>query len=647
MKTLRRFLRLIAPYWFTRHNRTAWVLLAADTACTLILILIGVWIVRWDKRFYDALHDMNGSILPALVVEYLGYLGLVVAWANAGEWLRKRLIIHWREQMSGQFQRDWLADHKHYRLQLSGEPDNPDQRIAEDIALLAEKSLELLRSFISKSVTLATYLTILYELSGEQTLTLGGYEFTIHGYLIWIALAYSALTTWLGHLVGNKLQTLNVERQHFEADYRATLLRIRDHSEQIALYWGAPAEQARLTQRFAQIKSNWRALIDREYWFGMFYASYVRISIFIPIFATLPMYLAKKLSFGDIMQTRAAFARVQDGFGWFLDVYSHPPKVSDKARRRRQYAVVRRGDATPYEAFGGWLYKQLIVWAAVVERLARFQEALEQLPATRPPESGGDTLRAENLSLATADGRALISGLKLNARAPGWLLLDGASGIGKTTLLRTLAGIWPYYRGRYYLPANGAAPSLAGRSPQRGRVGEGVNQLDAITGLQMYSDSHTSPPNSAPILSLPQRPYLPHDTLRANLCYPARDGIDDATLIRALEQVGLARLAGELDREDAWGNRLSGGEQQRLSLARALIARPQILYLDEATNQLDDAAASALIRTLQAALPDCLCLAISHQPAIKALFPQQLDLNRYRATALYSHPPKVSDKARR
>ena len=590
MKTLRRFLRLIAPYWFTRHNRTAWVLLAADTACTLILILIGVWIVRWDKRFYDALHDMNGSILPALVVEYLGYLGLVVAWANAGEWLRKRLIIHWREQMSEQFQRDWLHDHKHYRLQLSGEPDNPDQRIAEDIALLAEKSLELLRSFISKSVTLATYLTILYELSGEQTLTLGGYEFTIHGYFIWIALAYSALTTWLGHLVGGKLQVLNVERQHFEADYRATLLRIRDHSEQIALYRGAPAEQARLTQRFAQIKNNWRALIDREYWFGMFYASYVRISIFIPIFATLPMYLAKKLSFGDIMQTRAAFARVQDGFGWFLDVY-----------------------------------KQLIVWAAVVERLARFQEALEQLPATKAPESGGDTLRAENLSLATADGRPLISGLDLNVRAPGWLLLDGASGIGKTTLLRTLAGIWPYYRGRYQLP------SPCGRVPTQNAaafcVGPGGGAGDGVS-------PQTSQSYSQPVLSLPQRPYLPHDTLRANLCYPARDGIDDAILIRALEQVGLTRLAGELDREDAWGNRLSGGEQQRLSLARALIARPQILYLDEATNQLDDTAASALIRTLQAALPDSLCLAISHQPAIKALFPQQLDLNRYRATAL-------------
>ena len=182
----------------------------------------------------------------------------------------------------------------------------------------------------------------------------------------------------------------------------------------------------------------------------MFYASYVRISIFIPIFATLPMYLAKKLSFGDIMQTRAAFARVQDGFGWFLDVY-----------------------------------KQLIVWAAVVERLARFQEALEQLPASEAPAPSGDALHTEDLSLTTADGKALLTGLNLHARAPGWLLLDGASGIGKTTLLRTLAGIWPYYRGRYSLPSprGGGAGGTheKGESLFHGDAGGGVSSHTSLS----------------------------------------------------------------------------------------------------------------------------------------------------------------------
>ena len=284
----------------------------------------------------------------------------------------------------------------------------------------------------------------------------------------------------------------------------------------------------------------------------MFYASYVRISIFIPIFATLPMYLAKTLTFGDVMQTRSSFARVQDGFGWFLDVY-----------------------------------KQLILWAAVIERLARFQDALAQLPEHEKTDHGDNGhISTTGLCINTADGRPLLQNLNLHAAAPDWLLLDGKSGIGKTTLLRTLAGIWPYYRGRYRLPVHGA-------------------------------------------LTLPQRPYLPQDTLRAILCYPARDGIADEHLRAALQRVGLGRLADQLDHEQEWQRILSGGEQQRISLARALIARPRILILDEATNQLDDAAACTLMQTLREALPQTLCLAISHQPPIKALFTRRLDLNGY------------------
>ena len=209
------------------------------------------------------------------------------------------------------------------------------------------------------------------------------------------------------------------------------------------------------------------------------------------------------------------------------------------------------------------------------------------------------------------------------------------------------------HAGRHLAVLPGALPPTRERIcplPRRAKPaagegwGGGLNQADATTDLPTFPEQSSFPYGEGcrvrPHTSLPDRPptittilSLPHDTLRANLCYPARDGIDDAILKRALEQVGLAQLQDQLDCEDAWGNRLSGGEQQRLSLARALIARPHILYLEEATNQLDDAAACRLMQTLKTALPDTLCLAISHQAAIKALFARQIDLNRYRAPA--------------
>ena len=563
MKTLRRFLRLIAPYWFTRHNRTAWALLAADTACTLILILIGVWIVRWDKRFYDALHDMNGSILPALVVEYLGYLGLVVAWANAGEWLRKRLIIHWREQMSEQFQRDWLHDHKHYRLQLSGEPDNPDQRIAEDIYLLADKSIGLFRSFINNIAKFSAFVAVLWTLSGVQTFNIGGRDITIHGYLVWVALIYSVISTLIAHLVGRKLKNLNIDRQHREADYRAALLRVRDHAEQIAFYNGGEAETGRLKQRYLRIRDNWRRLTNCEFRQETFWATYVRISIFIPILATLPMYLAKTMTFGDMMQTRTSFARVQDSFGWFTDSY-----------------------------------RRLIEWAAVVERLSGFQTALEQAEqkssslqshqAALPHHSGKVVL--QNLTVHTQTGSPLLTDIHLQAHSPEWVLLEGRSGIGKSTLLRALAGLWPYYQGSFALDGS--------------------------------------------LLFLPQRPYLPADTLRQTVSYPYTACQDDHLIQTVLEQVGLSSPTGrlhtlmnDLDTSYEWHGILSGGEQQRLSLARALLHKPQILFLDEATNQLDDESALMLMQTLKQHLPDTLVIGISHQSKIQALFDSSLNLN--------------------
>ena len=591
MKTIHRFLSLAAPFWWRNNPWFNWLLLAAVVGFSLAIVRVGVLITDWNKTFYDALAAFDGRAMPALIVEFLVYIALVTGFIACGNWLRKVLLFRWREHLTRQFQQNWLGGHKHYRLQLTGEPDNPDQRISEDIAMLSEKSIDLFKYFIMNAAKLGAFVEILWQLSSVQTFTLFGQSIVIKGYLVWIALAYSAACTLLTHLIGRKLQPLNVERQHREADYRATLLRVRESAEQIAFYRGETAEEGRLNSRFAAVKSNWRGLIRREFYLESFSAAYLRLSMFIPIIATLPMYLVHSMSFGDMMKARSAFSNVQDGFGWFMDYY-----------------------------------KRIIEWAAVVERLAGFQTALDEadkaarssenltdtpvgrilesdkisttqetpdvgwVSTHQPGTNGGSrpTLLAENLSIHTAEGHPLLQNLTLAAVSRQWLLLDGRSGIGKTTLMRTLAGLWPYYHG----------------------------------GFQV---------NSKRVLFLPQRPYLPQDTLAKLVCYPAPASQNDSDIRTALEQVGLGRLNSRLHSEEAWHKILSGGEQQRVSLARALIARPEILFLDEATNQLDDASATELLSLLKRELPDTLVIGISHQPPVKELFDRREDLGAFAA----------------
>ena len=569
MNILKKFFYLARPFWSGAHGRLQWLILAVLIGFTLCSITISVWIAAWDKRFYDALAAFDGASMPALIIEYLGYMAMIIGCIVCGDWLQKRLIFRWRTHLTEQFQQNWLEGHKHYRLRLTGEPDNPDQRIAEDIYLLADKSIGLFRSFINNIAKFSAFVAVLWTLSGVQTFNISGRDITIHGYLVWVALIYSVISTLIAHLVGRKLKNLNIDRQHREADYRAALLRVRDHAEQIAFYNGGEAETGRLKQRYLRIRDNWRRLTNCEFRQETFWATYVRISIFIPILATLPMYLAKTMTFGDMMQTRTSFARVQDSFGWFTDSY-----------------------------------RRLIEWAAVVERLSGFQTALEQVEqegrsAARPTPAPALTLNnrrqsgilvLQKLTVHTQTGSPLLTDINLEAHAPEWVLLEGRSGIGKSTLLRALAGLWPYYQGSFALDGS--------------------------------------------LLFLPQLPYLPADTLRHTVSYPHPACQDDRLIQTTLEQVGLGRLKDNLDKPSAeWHGILSGGEQQRLSLARALLHKPQILFLDEATNQLDGESALALMQTLKRALPDTLVIGISHQSEIQALFGRKVNLRPFNELA--------------
>lgn len=550
MNTLRTFYRLSRPFWHDRRQWVACLMLAAVIGLGLLVVQINVLINSWSKTFYDTLAAFDTTGLYGLVGEYALYLGSYVLIIVAMDYIRKGLELRWRQAMTGRLTEAWLADQAFYRLGLTGEPDNPDQRIAQDVDLMVGLSIELVASLVINLAQVGAFVVILWNLSGVQTFSLFGERFTVHGYLLWLVLAYTLIGSLLTHLIGKPLHALNYEREHREADFRASLLRKRDHAEQIALYRGEAVEREQLAERFRAIADNWRQLMGRERNLSLFTVSYERLSLIIPVFAALPAFMAKTITLGGLMQIRSAFNAVHGSLSWFIK-----------------------------------LYNKLVRWSAALQRLEQFEQAIAASRQQATPAAHGDCLCMRGLTLCRPDGSAMLRGLGLRVGQGQWVRLGGRSGLGKSTLLRTLQGLWPYCQGDWQLPP--------GRS-----------------------------------LLLPQKPYMPHMSLRGLLAYPQVRSIDEVLLVDVLGKVGLGGLIGQLDKQAEWERVLSGGEQQRVSLARALLYRPDTLYLDEATSQLDVGSAQGLLEMLKRELPGCTVVAVTHQEGVAKVFGKTLELER-------------------
>jgi putative ATP-binding cassette transporter len=547
LATLADVRRIATPYFIGEDRWPGRFLLAAVIGLELSIVALNVLFNQWNARFYNAIQDKDWASFQRELLIFSVLAALFIAAAVHQLYLQQWLRIRWRQWMTGKYLGRWLHDGAHYRMRLTGDiADNPDQRIAEDLEIFAVRTIELGTGLLGAVVTLASFIVILWQLSGAAAFALFGGELVIPGYLVWSALIYAALGTWITHRIGYPLVQLNFNQQRFEADFRYHLVRMRENGEQVALLAGEEAERTRLGERFAILVGNFRRIMTAQKRLTWFTAGYTQISIIFPFVVVSPAYFAGTIPLGILTQTASAFNQVQTAFSFIVRVYA-----------------------------------TLAEWRAVVERLAGFERSVlgaERLQAgsrIEHAERADAALGLDDLLLRLPSGVPLVSAADIEIAFNEKVLVTGPSGSGKSTLFRAIAGIWPFGLGRI-------------------SIGKGKK-----------------------LLVLPQRPYLPFGRLDEALAYPSSPrAFRPNELAAALSAVALDRLVQRLDEEAPWPHVLSQGEQQRLSLARALLAKPDILLLDEATSAIDEHAEAAIYRLLAERLPSATILSIGHRSTL-------------------------------
>jgi putative ATP-binding cassette transporter len=519
------------------------MLLAAVVGFTLALVWIEVQFNSWNKGFYDTFEgkDRLGFYLELGRFTLLAVIFILLAVYK--QYLQQMLMIEWRAWLTENYLSDWLSGQAYYRLQLLDRgTDNPDQRIADDLNIFVDLTLTLSLGLLSAVVTLVSFIGILWTISGP--LEVAG--FTIQGYMVWVALVYAIGGTWITHIIGRPLIAMNFSRQRVEADFRFSLVRLRENSEGVALYHGEEGEHANFSRRYAAVIANWWAVMMKQKQLNWFTSFYGQLAIIFPFVVSAPRYFSGGAPLGSIFQTASAFGQVQSALSWFISAYS-----------------------------------SFAAWKATVDRLTGFRQALAHARAEADAldgergEGADAGLALEHLALSLPQGTPLLNDTSLRF-APGEnVLITGPSGSGKSTLFRALAGIWPYWKGTITLP------------------------------------------KGARLLFLPQKAYLPIGTLKNALAYPAQpDAVSDEEAAEALAAVGLGNLSPDLAREENWGQVLSGGEQQRVAFGRAIINKPEWLFLDEASAALPEQAQADLYSLLRERLPQTTLVSIGHRDSL-------------------------------
>lgn len=415
--------RLMSSYWHSQEKWKARGLLAGVIALTLGQVYMLVLLNGWNNDFYNALQQRAFESFWPLIGQFAGFAFLHIIFAVYAVYVRQILEIKWRKWMTDKYLDRWLGHQTYYRLQVAGQDDmdNPDQRIADDVNSFVNLTLGLFVGVLKQATSLVAFVVILWNLSGSLDIPLGDTVLSVPGYMVFVTLIYSVVGTWLAHKVGRKLIRLNYDQQRFEADFRFSMVRVRENSESVAFYGGEKPELQNFRERFALVIGNFWGLMKRTKLLNFYVNGYAQIAIIVPVLMCAPQYFNGTMQLGGFMQTISAFGRVQDALSYFVESYD-----------------------------------SIAQYVAVIRRLGGFAGHMEEAEALAPSfdftKNTSNALQLWQMDIVLPDGRQLAEKLSIAVPAGKRLLISGGSGAGKSTLLRAIAGIWPYGTGEISLP---------------------------------------------------------------------------------------------------------------------------------------------------------------------------------------------------
>ena len=569
---LRRFWQGAKGFWGAAGGRRSWLLTGAILLLILLNLAASYGMNIWNRAIFDALEKRDAATVFFVSMVYFPLLAASVCLVVAQVYARMTTQRRWREWLTHHLLDRWLVNGRYYQLHLvHGDHKNPEYRIADDIRLATDSPVDFATGVTAAVLSAATFIAVLWTIGGSLSFSVAGIEITIPGFLVLAAVAYAVLASGSMVFIGHRFVTVSENKNQSEAELRYVLTRLSENGESIAVLGGEDEERDAVDKSLTTVLRRWRDICFQTMRTTIVSQTSSYIAPVLPIILCAPKFLEGTMSLGEVMQAASAFTIVQAAFNWLVDNY---PRLADWTA-----SAVR--------------VSSLMVSLDNLER-AESGDAIGRIERGDGAGAAGAALRLTNLSVTLDDGTEVVKDAEVVIAAGERVLVAGESGTGKSTLVRAIAGLWPW--------------------------GKGSIQVES----------------GAKMLLLPQRAYVPAGSLRRAATYPEpaeSKSVDEVA--KALKQVGLGHLVDRLDEEAPWDQTLSGGEKQRLAFARILLHRPDIIVLDEATSALDPESQDKLMELLTKELNATTIVSVGHRPELEAFHNRKITLERRRGGAKF------------